>query len=473
VGERSRTPGARGAHDPAVVLGAVLRAVGTTGVDAVAVLRPVPSPDGGVDDFEIVAETGVLARFAGVPSVGRSVRELLPTDFADNMVAASGAVHLSGQVSRGDLFLAVTAAGVVPVLNPHSEDVRIAEVVRVPVDGLVVVLGRDVTEARAAQRAREASEARYRRLVEHSSDPILVVSADGVIRYASPAVRTVVHQEPDALVGRRVCAISHPDDAMRCAELLDDAVHAGPGASRVAQIRTRDDDGHVGWVSVTATNWLSDDAVGGVVLNIRDVTEQRAAEERLQREALQDSLTGLPNRRWFMRALTEAAARGERTGAPYAVLVLDVDGFKGVNDASGHPAGDDLLAQLAARLTTALRPSDTAARLGGDEFVVIAQDLHDRADAATVGDRILERCSGTYTVGGTPTRVTVSVGVAVSADPVDVVDAGGPAAAGAAPDGQAAGDAPAHVDPDAVFRRADAALYEAKRRGRNRVHVGA
>jgi diguanylate cyclase (GGDEF)-like protein len=237
-------------------------------------------------------------------------------------------------------------------------------------------------------------------------------------------------------------------------------VRAGTGASRVAQLRTLDGEGRVGWVAVTTTNWLADDAVRGVVLNIRDITEQRAAEERLQREALQDSLTGLPNRRWFMRALAEAAARSDRTGAPYAVLVLDVDGFKGVNDAYGHPAGDELLAELADRLRTALRPSDTAARLGGDEFVVIAQDLHDAADAVTVGERVLERCSGTYAVSGAPTAVTVSVGVAVSSD---AVEHGGPT-----------GDVAARpVDPDVVLSRADAALYEAKRRGRHRVERSA
>ena len=151
---------------------------------------------------------------------------------------------------------------------------------------------------------------------------------------------------------------------------------------------------------MTATNWSDDAAVGGVVLNVRDVTEQRAAEERLQQEALQDSLTGLANRRWFMRALDEAVGRSGRTGAPFGVLVLDVDDFKRVNDTLGHPAGDALLVDLARRLISALRPADTAARLGGDEFVVIAEDLRSPDDALTVARRVLERCTGPYELAG-------------------------------------------------------------------------
>jgi diguanylate cyclase (GGDEF)-like protein/PAS domain S-box-containing protein len=334
---------------------------------------------------------------------------------------------------------------------------RLGEIVRVPTGDVVVLLGRDVTAERAADRALAASEERYRRLVEHSSDPIVVVGADGHITYASPAVRSVLHHDPDALVGRRVCSITHPEDAAACAELVARAAEEPAGGSRMANLRTVHPGGEVGWVSVTVTNWLDGDAVGGLVLNIRDVTDQRAAEERLQREALQDALTGLPNRRWFLRALADAAARTARTGAPFAVLLLDIDDFKSVNDTLGHAAGDTLLTELAQRLSAALRPSDAAARLGGDEFVVLTQDLRSPEDAAAVARRILERCTGIYGLGEVGASVSVSIGVATTDDLHAHDRAAGPGG---------------RVDPQRVLSLADAALYEAKRRGRHQVHVG-
>ena len=369
---------------------------------------------------------------------------------------------------RGDLALALTDDGVVPVIGgAPGGQVHLGEVVRAPVGELVVLLGRDVTAVRAAERAVAASEERYRRLVEHSSDPIVVVAGDGLITYASPAVRSVLHRDPEALVGGRVCAITHPDDCAACAELVAEAAREPTGGSRMANLRTLHPAGQVGWVSVTATNWLDTDAVGGIVLNIRDVTDQRAAEERLEREALQDMLTDLPNRRWLTRALAEAAGRASRTGAPFAVLLLDIDGFKAVNDTFGHPAGDALLRELARRLSGALRPSDAAARLGGDEFVVIAEGLRAPDDARAVAARVLDRCTGTYRIGDTAVPVSVSIGVATTGDPV-VPGARGSSAPW---DGSEGGPQPGAIDTHRLFTLADTALYEAKRRGRSRVHV--
>ena len=460
MSEGSQEPGVWGAHDPAVVLRAVVNAIRRTGDQALLVLSPVRGPRGEVQDFTTVVDTGLIARLAGSTSVGHGLRELLPAATAERIVAGNTRAMETGEVVREDLGLTVTPAGVVPVFGAEpDEQERLGEVVRVATDGLVVTMGRDVTEARRAERALAASEQRYRRLVEHSSDPIVLLGRDGAITYASPAVRSVLHRDPDALVGKSVLAVTHPDDAAAFGELFEQ-VRADPeGGSRMAHLRTQHPAGDVGWISVTATNWLADPAVGGVVVNIRDITEQRAAEQRLQQEALQDALTGLPNRRWFLRALQEAASRSSRSGAPFAVLLLDVDDFKRVNDSLGHPAGDELLAELARRLSAALRPSDTAARLGGDEFVVIAEGLHGHADAATVAGRILARCAGTYRLANADVPVTVSVGVATT------LDAAGAARADA---GRAASGA-SSADPQRVLTLADSALYEAKRRGRNRV----
>ncbi len=474
VTEGASTPGGPDVDDPARVLRAVEHAVRLTGDQALLVLSPVRDPGGRIVDFRLLVDSGIISRLTGRDTVNRTLREVLPAPAAEGMIAGYVHVLSTGTVVREDLTLAVTASGVVPTLagqpgpaeDPaRADEPRLGQVIRVATDDLVVVLGRDVTEERAAEHALAASEQRYRRLVEHSSDPILVVGADGRLTYSSPAVRSVLHRDPDALVGRTVHVLTHPDDAPACAELVQQVAADPSGASRMAHVRTQHPGGDVGWVSVTATNWLDDPAVGGVVLNVRDITEQRAAEQRLQVEALQDPLTGLPNRRWFLRALREAAGRHDRTGAPFAVLVLDVDDFKSVNDTRGHPAGDDLLRQLADRLSSSLRPSDAAARLGGGEFVVVAEALHGPADADRLARRVLERCTGTYSLLGSPVRVTVSVGVATSAD------VAAPSAVGDAAPGSRHGS-PA-LDPEGVLTLADAALYEAKRRGRNRIERAA
>ncbi len=458
------------AGEPAAVLHAVLTGIGTTSTEVLVVLEPLPGPDGEVADLRVVAESGMLARLADGPAVGHRVRELLPADLAERLVTLAGAAHRTGTTSRGDLALLVGEGGA--VLVPTSDDTHhlpTGEVLRVPSEGFVLLLGHDVTEARAARRALLASEQRYRRLVEHSSDPILVATAGGTLTYASPAVRTVLRTEPDDLLGRPLSAIAHPDDAAAAEALIAAVVAGPPGTTRTAQLRARDVGGVATWLAVTATDWTDDAAVAGVVLNLRDVTEQRAAQERLRQEALQDPLTGLANRRWFLRALEEAVSRSSRTRAPFAVLVLDVDDFKRVNDAHGHPAGDALLAELASRLTSALRPSDTAARLGGDEFVVVAEDLHAADDALAVARRVRERCSGPYRLAGVPepVHVSVSIGVATSLDGPQTTPAG-PAREG----GRGAGAREAAGTPGwRMLHRADAALYRAKRRGRDRVET--
>ena len=134
-------------------------------------------------------------------------------------------------------------------------------------------------------------------------------------------------------------------------------------------------------------------------MNLRDVTEQHAAEANLSRQAVQDPLTGLPNRRWFLDALGRAVARARRTRRGVAVLLIDVDHFKRVNDGLGHPAGDRLLVDLAERMTGPLRPEDTVARLGGDEFVILAEDLRHETDALAIAERLAQAATGPYRLG--------------------------------------------------------------------------
>ncbi len=306
----------------------------------------------------------------------------------------------------------------------------------------------DVTDLHALREHEARQERRRRLLDERSLDLTLLVGADRSVLHTSSAVGPTARAllgDPAPAHPLRWGDLPEPHGRHDAVDLLRDACAAPAGRTLARRVELVAAGGRRAQMDVRATNLLDDPDVGGVVMNVRDVTEQHDAEERLQRLALQDPLTGLPNRRWFLDALAHAVGRSARSGLPLAVLLVDLDDFKVVNDTLGHPAGDRLLVELSQRMRGALRPGDAVARLGGDEFVVLAEELHDPADAVAVARRLSGTDTGTYALGeGLQALVTLSVGVST---------------------GRGA------LDPDALLAQADTALYEAKRRGRARVEV--
>jgi diguanylate cyclase (GGDEF)-like protein len=185
----------------------------------------------------------------------------------------------------------------------------------------------------------------------------------------------------------------------------------------------------------------------GAVVAMHDVTERRAAESELAHRALHDPLCGLPNRLLLLDRLEAALSRGERNGQLPAVLFIDIDRFKAVNDSLGHDVGDEVLRAVAARLTCAVRPADTVARLGGDEFVVLAEQVAGLDEARALAGRLREAMADPLELEAGPVRVTLSIGVTV---------------------GIGSGETP-----EALVQRSDAAMYLAKQAGRDRIEVQA
>jgi diguanylate cyclase (GGDEF)-like protein/PAS domain S-box-containing protein len=177
-----------------------------------------------------------------------------------------------------------------------------------------------------------------------------------------------------------------------------------------------------------------------VLMMVRDVTERLAFEREMERLALHDVLTGLPNRRLFLDRLEHALRRCRREPLTLAVLFMDLDRFKSVNDTLGHAAGDEVLTRVAERIQTCFREQDTVSRLGGDEFAVLLEDAGDRQSLEEVVGRVSEAFRIPFLVDGVPVRLGLSVGIAVSSG-----------------DGASA---------DALLRLSDSAMYEAKRSGR-------
>lgn len=217
---------------------------------------------------------------------------------------------------------------------------------------------------------------------------------------------------------------------------------SAPGLVLHADVELRPGPGPVRYLDVRAVNLLGDDSVGGVVLTLHDATDRRNAAEELSRQAFHDSLTGLANRALFRDRLQQALLRSARSGLDPAVLFLDLDGFKKVNDSMGHEAGDALLAILSARIEQSVRSQDTVARLGGDEFAILIEESDSPVDdAITAADRVISAVSQPAPIGDREIVLSASIGI----------DIGG-----------------LLVDASAVLRNADIAMYRAKGAGKGR-----
>jgi diguanylate cyclase (GGDEF)-like protein/PAS domain S-box-containing protein len=264
----------------------------------------------------------------------------------------------------------------------------------------------------AAAAARE-SEARFRTLVQHSTDLIAVVDRDTTIRFQSPSVGRVLGRRPEDLAGARLVDLVHPDDVPRVLALLAET-EARPGAPTAAEWRLKRSDGRTFFTQVIGTNLLADPTIEGFALTIRDIEERKRFEEQLTHQAFHDPLTGLANRALLSNRVEHARARSLRDGKPCAVLLLDLDDFKAINDSLGHVAGDQVLIEVARRLQSCIRTGDTAARLGGDEFALLLEDTSDVTRAQEVAQRIAGALRAPVRLDPREVFLTCSMGIAVS-----------------------------------------------------------
>jgi diguanylate cyclase (GGDEF)-like protein/PAS domain S-box-containing protein len=304
--------------------------------------------------------------------------------------------------------------------------------------GLAFAAAMAVLAMRAAT-ARRRSEQRFRVLVQASSDVINVLDADGHHVYVSPSVQPLMGYTPDELVGVHYSALLHPDDQERI-DRLHTSVVGDDGEVRIEN-RIRHADGTWRWYEVVARNLLSDPAVQGIVVNHRDVTERREFQDRLAYDATHDTLTGLANRAAFLADLDRAITESDRQNHSTAVLFVDLNDFKRVNDTWGHEVGDGLLIAVARLLERSVLGADTVARLGGDEFGIVLAHIDEPSNAHAVARRIVTALSEPLDAAGHLIRARASIGIAVT------------------------GPNDADVDADELLRRADGAMYHVKRQG--------
>jgi len=329
----------------------------------------------------------------------------------------------------------VTATTLVVLRAIALGDTQAEEAIEIPLLTTIVALVFVIASRR--ERARADLEA-FRSMIRNASDVIIVAGHDGRVRYASPSVERVFGYAPSDVQGRFLDELLPAEDRDR----VRDAAAPNDGAPVVAEHAIRSANGEVRLAETTFTNLAADPTVQGTILNTRDVTVRRRLEQQLERLAYYDALTGLANRALFNDRLEHASSRARRSGEHLAVLFMDLDGFKQVNDRYGHEVGDRLLAETARRIRGQLRDSDTIARLGGDEFAVLLEGAA-AVGAARTAERITEAVRQPFAVEGHSLTAGVSIGIASSV-------------------GLDAGD---------LLRDADIAMYRAKALGKGRSEI--
>ncbi|HUI69792.1 MAG TPA: EAL domain-containing protein [Spirochaetia bacterium] len=277
----------------------------------------------------------------------------------------------------------------------------------------------ELAERKRAELALRASDERFRALIRGVTDVIAILSVEGIILYANPAVETAWSSPVDEVCGQNILDLIHSDDVQAVRDLLSSAQ---PTATRKRPVRVRQ--GKDSWrdFEVTLTNLLTEQAVSGIVATFHDVTERKTYERELTKLAYLDPLTGLANRSHFKDKLQRALDKANAAGTSVAVFFLDVDNFKILNDSMGHEAGDRVLKLVAERLQACLRRGDEAARMGGDEFTLFIEGVTSIDQVLPVARRITASLNGPVKLDSRDLFIGTSMGIAVSVLDKDSID---------------------------------------------------
>ena len=288
---------------------------------------------------------------------------------------------------------------------------------RVLVAGAIVatmlVVGRQVYTARQnaylmTQRASAREAARFQTLIKNASDVILVTDPSGQISFATPSAEPLFERGLRMLERSSLIDLLAPAEAPMVRAMLAAATQrpgiSGPLVFQVARAEER-------WVEMRVSNLLDDSLISGLVATIHDITERRAFERQLESQALHDPLTGLANRVLFADRVEQAIVRAKRSKRPPALLYLDLDDFKRINDTLGHAAGDQVLVEVARRIRRTIRGEDTAARLGGDEFSVLIDQAANHTEAVVLADRLAAAFAPPFEAGGLSVSLTCTIGI--------------------------------------------------------------
>ncbi len=304
----------------------------------------------------------------------------------------------------------------------------------------LLAIFRDVTDDRLAADTVRNSEARLRAVFNQAAIAIALLDLDGFFLEVNPAVERLLGYDGVGLIGRRWNAFSPPEDREQTAQMIAQ-LQAHERENVTIEQRFVRHDGRVLWTMLTISRVDNPTGSAGLIAMLQDITERRALEAQLTWQAFHDPLTNLANRSLFRERVDRALSQRSAPPGSVAVLFLDLDNFKTINDSMGHAAGDQLLFEVGRRLLNATRGCDTVARLGGDEFAILIDNVRVAGDCVRVAERILLSMQTPVELDGAEVTVSTSIGI--------VRDAGDETA-------------------DDILRNADVAMYNAKQRGKGR-----
>ena len=309
--------------------------------------------------------------------------------------------------------------------------------------GTMLSMWEDITARKQAQKELQDSEARFRDIVDHSPIGMMISSLDGRVIQANRALCTMLGYERGELEQLSFRDITHPDDRVESEEQFQKLV-SGKAPRYQIEKRYLRKDGKPVWTQLTASLLRHvGDASSYVLGQIEDITESRLWREQMFHQAYYDPLTDLPNRRLLLDRVNQALGDAHRNGRSAAILFLDLDHFKEINDSLGHDVGDRLLREVAGRLKGCVRRGDTVSRQGGDEFVIVLTDMEQPQDASLISRKILEALGVPIRIEGHLLTITTSIGISLY--PEDATE-----------------------DGYELIKKADEAMYAAKQEGRNR-----
>lgn len=407
-------------------------------LDTIADLFFEVGPDGRY--YDIYSRSQSLLAMPVESYVGKTINDTLPPDVASLWLTALSEANAQG-VSTGKQYQLSLPQG-----NRWFELSVSRKTTQPSEEPRFILLAHDITARREAEEGLRQRETFFRLISENVGDYISVVNLDGKNVYTSPAYERFVGNRVK-LRGGDAFELIHPDDQDRVRKTFAATVSTGDQLEVEYRHVCADGSSHPMECQGTVIRNGKGD-IDSVVLVSRDITERKAKDVEIENLAFYDSLTNLPNRRLLLDRLRQALARLARTDSNGALMFIDLDNFKGLNDTLGHAVGDILLQQVAARLLLCVRENDTVARLGGDEFVVMLEDLDkEPVDAASKAELIAEKIHATlnkpYLLGDYEHTSTPSIGVTLYGKQAE--------------------------DMDEILKRADLAMYQAKTAGRNAI----
>jgi diguanylate cyclase (GGDEF)-like protein/PAS domain S-box-containing protein len=284
----------------------------------------------------------------------------------------------------------------------------------------------------------KAQEGKYRLLVENINDVLYTLDNRGNITYVSSVVERLSNYKVSDLIGKPFTPIVYPDDLPA---LLDSFNRLTSGHLEPWEFRIVDKDGRIIFVRTSSRPIYDDGKIVGFTALMTDITERKRMEQKLEEMATHDFLTGLPNRVLLTDRFSVAAALAHRNKVRLAVMTLDLDNFKAINDTLGHAAGDQVLKTVSARLTGIIRASDTLARIGGDEFILVMLESNHKNDASAIAQKTLDAFAEPLLIDGQQVQSSTSIGIAIYPEDAE--------------------------DLETLIKKSDAAMYYSKQHGRN------